>query len=428
MAIVSEIENWGGDNTSSQITSQYLYDNSLNPAGLQKNPKSFAASLMRYFPNGATTLFSLTGVAGRAEATNRVHGYFSKTWVIPTYTVSNDGEDVTSDATTITLESVAGLLENQLLYVPSTMEVMTISSISDTTITVQRATGRQAADAIADEATIIQFATAFPAGSSRPQARTISTVWRENYTQIFRDAWALTDTDRAIAMKLGFDNMAESKSDCALFHGQAIEAAMNFGQKATWQDSRSRNVSSMQGLWDSISEYAPDNVIAASQYTGMDDLEDWSDLCFDYTTATDNRTRIGFTGSAGMRVFQEIARAQNYDVNITRGETQFGMRYTSFKTLKGVFNLVEHPLYTKYGSEISSSIVFFDPTMIQLAYLGDRAQKTENFNVGGVSHGNDGTLESGIDAQGGSITTECTMEMLNPGGCVLVTGLESGEE
>jgi hypothetical protein len=93
---------------------------------------------------------------------------------------------------------------------------------------------------------------------------------------------------------------------------------------------------------------------------------------------------------------------------ITDGQTQWGLQYSTFKTSRGTFNIVEHPLFNS-NTTYSKMAVAVDISTFRIAYLGDRKTQNKEFNMGG-----DTAVDNGIDAVGGTLTTECTIVVKNP--------------
>ena len=202
-----------------------IFNTTLNPAEL--NARSFAGTILRLFPNGSAPLFALSSQSGKSKAKASTHGYFSKTlsFIKTTSTVAD-----AAGATTMNVASTAGMTPFMVLMNTRTRENIRVLTIaSGTTITVTRAFGRVAAAACTIGDNLIQVGTAFMEGSDRPIARQLSTVYIPNYTQIFRNAWGLTDTARASLAEMGYSNIAESRKDCSMFHSIDAESAILFG-------------------------------------------------------------------------------------------------------------------------------------------------------------------------------------------------------
>ncbi len=391
-----------------------IFNISQNPAEL--NMKSFAGTILRLFPNGSAPMFALTSQTGKSTAKSTQHGYFSKTMTFVKTTITTA---IASGATTnLEVASSAGMTPGMVLFFPSVRENVRVTAIVDATnITVKRGFGRTAAQAvIADDAVLFQVGTAFEEGSVRPTARMLATTYIPNYTQIFRNAWGLTDTARASMSELGYSNVAESRKDCSMFHATDIESAIIWGQPvAPAVGPGGQPLHATQGVIDAMEQYAPSNTNAASSTTTYDQLVQLLEPAFAYTTDMANpKERTLFGDAQAIRVLNAIG-VKSGQVQITTSETSFGMNFTKFKFYKGSVNLIEHPLMNGLGQ--AGSALVMDMPALKLAYLEGRDTKAEEYGSNGK------ILESGIDGVGGSLTTELAVELINPYSCAYITGL-----
>lgn len=396
----------------------------MNPQEL--NSESFASQIMRMFPNGSAPLFALTGQTGRAKAKQIEHGYFSKTWQFATL-VSNGG--ALAGDTTLTVDSTAGIVAGQVFHNVTTRENIRVISVpSATTVTVQRGFGRIAAAAIADDEELIGIGSASEQGSNRPAARSQKVQYLSNYTQIWRNAWAITNTAKASYAEAGYSNIAENRKDCAMFHSQDIESSLIFGQKSldTSGGPNGMPLHTTQGILDAIMQYAPGNVEAAAATTNFDQLEDMIVPAFTYNTDPGgSKERVMITGAEGNKVIQQIGR-RHANAQMMMDQNTMGMVFTRIKTYKGVVNVIEHPLFNGLPG-IGNMALILDLPSIKMAYMDGRDTKPEEYGLGGTaSHTDGGSLLAGIDAQGGSLTTEAAVEMVNPYSCSVITGLTEG--
>lgn len=391
-----------------------IFNISQNPAEL--NMRSFAGTILRLFPNGSAPMFALTSQTGKSSAKSTQHGYFSKTMTFIKTTITTA---IASGATTnLEVASSAGMTVGMVLFFPSVRENVRITAIVDATnITVKRGFGRTAAQTtIADNAEVFQVGTAFEEGSVRPTARMLATTYIPNYTQIFRNAWGLTDTARASMSELGYSNVAESRKDCSLFHATDIESSIIWGQPvAPAVGPGGQPLHATQGVIDALEQYAPGNTNAASSTTTYDQLVQLLEPAFAYSTDMANpKERTLFGDAQAIRVLNAIG-VKSGQVQITTSETSFGMNFTKFKFYKGSVNLIEHPLMNGLGQ--AGSALVMDLPALKLAYLEGRDTKAEEYGSNGK------ILESGIDGVGGSLTTELAVELINPYSCAYITGL-----
>lgn len=383
-----------------------------NPA--EFNARSFAGQILRRYPNGAAPMFALTAQSGRSRAKATTHGYFSKTLNFLVFAMA--GTQLVGD-TTFTIPSTPGIVPGMLFLNSRTKEIIRVETVvSLTSITVRRAFGRVAAAAVNVADQLVNVGTAHNEGSNRPEARRLTTQYVPNYTQIFRNAWAVTDTARASYTEMGISNVTENKEDCAMFHAIDIESAIIWGQ-AYMDSSGTTPVHATQGVVDALTQYASANVNAAGGTTTYSQLVALMEPAFAFATNLGNpKTRVAFVDAQANRVLNNIGRT-NGTVQIMQNQDKFGMRFTSFSFYKGDINIVEHPLLN--GLSQTGMMLIMDMSALRLAYMEGRDTLPETYNIG-----NQGSpQELGKDAVGGSLTTELAVELINPYGCALVTGL-----
>ena len=380
-----------------------------NPAEL--NVRSFAATMLRLFPNGSFPLWGLLSQQPKSVAKASTHGYFSKTLMFGASTI-NFADDDTDE--TIVLVSTTGITAGMILYNPRTRENFRVLSVTNgTDLEATRSFGRVAAAATLVGDDMVVVGSAFEEGSARPTARGMTTVYVPNYTQIFRNAWAVTDTARASLTEAGFGNVQETRKDCSILHSVEAESAIFFGQASAPAAGTTGPLHATQGIYDAIDQYAAANTNTAGATTTFDELVTMLEPAFLYSTDMGNsKERIAFVGATANRVLNALGRLSGQIV-IQQGATSFGMRFSSFTFYKGTINIVEHPLFNS-NAAFSKLMVVLELASIKLAYMNGRDTKSEEF--GGEGKNNAG----GSDSVGGSLTTEFAVEYINPfSGCVI---------
>lgn len=381
--------------------------------------KSFSSMITRLMPNGTAPLFSLSSQLKVSTAVNIEHGFFTKTMVFPSIELS---ADITASDTVLNVVSTENIIQNQVLQFQATGENVLVNQVlSPTQIAVTRGIGGGAAlidiSTMAPEAH--QVGTAFEEASIRPNALAVNPVRITNLTQIFRNTWAVSGTAEQIKVIAGDTTVAENKQDAAQFHATDIETAILFGKKSMG----TRNgmpFRTMDGLINIVSNplyYPPSyggnvNVYdALSTGTNALMLEDALDPVFDQTTDPSvGNSRILFVGGTANRVLNHIGRL-NGDYSLVDGQTNWGLRFKTLTMSRGTFDIIEHPLFNtnQYWKKMAVAV---DISSFGLAYLGNR--KTVDKPFGGNKVGNDPAVDNGIDAVGGTLTTEVTCEVRNP--------------
>ncbi len=395
----------------------------LNTSGFTTDhaKKSFSSLITRLMPNGQAPLFGMTSMLKEETAYQYEHGYFSKTMIFPSMTVGGGGQLIGD--TTFTLASTTNVLPGMIFRVDSTGEnVLILTVVSGTQVTVRRAVGTVAAVAIAAAVKLWMVGNAYEEGSTRPSSLLITPARVTNYTQIFRNTWAVTGTAAATAVIAGGTPDAESKQDCAMFHAIDIEKALIYAQK--YQGTlNSQPLHTMDGLINIVTTSAAGNIGAAGATTNWTQLEALLDPVFVTNTDPKNpNMRALFVGGIARRVIHAIARL-NATYYIQNQTNEYGLQFDTIRTPRGTFNIIEHPLFNAYGatSTWAKMAIAVDMASFGLAYMQGRKTKNAEFNGQGAP-----AVDNGIDAQGGTLTTELTCLVKNPEANAQITGFTAG--
>jgi hypothetical protein len=398
----------------------------FNTANLTQDlaKKSFAGLITRLMPNGSAPLFGMTSQLGSETAVATEHGFFTKTMLFPSLVLA---AAVAIGDTVFTVVSTLNVLPGMIMRVDTTFENIIINSVIDAThVSVSRAVGSTAAQAIGNSVNLYQVGNAFEESSLRPNALNINPVRITNLTQIFRNTWGISDTIRATLMIAGETNQAESKQDCAGFHAVDIEKALFFGQKS--QSTRNgQPFRTMDGLINIVgnlsyypASYAAANVSTAGGTTTYTQLENMLDPLFNQSTDPKvANERVLFVGGTARKAINNIGRL-NGTYYIVDGATSYGLQFSSFKITRGTFRMIEHPLFNTNPSWAKMAVAV-DLSTFKTAYLGDRKTQNREFN------GEPGAADdNGIDALGGTLTTEMTCVVKNPPANGIIYGLTAG--
>jgi len=388
---------------------------------------SFDQAITRLMPNGKAPLFGISSMLGTETAVQVEHGFFTKTAVFPSVLLTAAVAD--GVATTLTVASTANMIPGMILQVDTTHENMIVNTVpSATSITVTRGTGNVAPVAIADATNLWQVGNAFEEASVRPQAMSINPVRVTNLTQIFRDSWGISGSAASTSVIAGDSPPAENRQDCGAFHANAMERAILFGQKS--QSTRNgqpfRTMDGLISIVGNITYYPPSysvpNVFTAAATTNYTQLEAMLDPCFDQTTdpkVANERTL--FVGGAAHKVLNNIGRL-NGTYMMVDGQTDWGLQFSTFKTTRGTFRVIEHPQLNTNASWAKMAIAV-DVSTFKLAYLQGRKTSSKEYNASGNT-----AQDNGIDAEGGTLTTEMTALVKNPPANSIIYGLTAAAE
>lgn len=370
--------------------------------------RSFSGNLLRIEPNGSFPIFGLAGLARKKQIRAVAHSYYSKRAVFPSVVV--DGAHLAGD-TAITVDDSSevkpGSVLMMYLVTPGTYtapELMRVVAVPDgVTITVTRGVGSTTPTAIADNAVLFEVGNAYGEGSNMPQARSISSEEHTNFTQIFRDSWNVTRTARQVALEPNIMQEAENKEDGAFFHAASIEWSTLFGRKQATTDPLNNNnpLRYMDGIESLVTQHAPGNINAAGATTTFKQLEQMLHPTLDFkTNRGGSSSRTLLVGSQAMETIQEIGRNSGY-FELQADNTMFGTQFKRFKTTRGNWDMIEHPLLNS-NDYLKSMAIIADMSSFDYRFLQDTIHQNTAFDT------------NGTDATSGVFTTELTMEILNP--------------
>jgi hypothetical protein len=377
--------------------------------------KSFARMITRLMPQGQAPLFGMTSFLGVETAVQVEHGFFTKTMLFPLMTLSGAIADGVINIFNLT--TTENLVPGMLFRAESTGEVVLLNSVlSGTQVNVTRGIGSTPA-AIADGVNMYQTGSAFEESSLRPNALGINTVRITNLTQIFRNSWGVSGSAQATQVIAGESTVAESRMECSAFHAADIEKALFFGTKSqgTRNGQPFRTMDGLRSIVGNLAYYPPSyaavNINAAGGTTNFTQLETLLDPVFNQ--ATDPKVgneRVLFVGGTARKVINNIGRL-NSTYYIQNGATSYGLQFGQFNIARGTFRMIEHPLFNS-NADWSKYAFAVDLSTFKAAYLGGRRTKKEDIMDG-----------NGIDAVGGSLTTEVTCVVKNPPANALITNL-----
>jgi hypothetical protein len=409
--------------------------------------KSFPQMVNYLLPKGDASLFGLTSKMQEETALQIEHGFFAKVMVFPSFQVNGAIADGTTQA--ITVDDSSQVIPNGLYkrigtdVAPLTTyasEIVLVTAVgSSTAITVTRNVGSTGTyTSIPDNSVFVHIGNAFADASVRPNSFLTKEIRVINYTQIFRNAWAISGTVAAIQNLIGDTNTSKTKVECAQYHAMDIEKSLLFGIRSNTAGvaGTSNAFRTMSGIVSQISDsqssnlflpgttYSSNIVVANSAVSStptagalsIDDFENWLDACVNMSYSPESgMERVIFCGKTARKVFNRLARL-NGTYNIERGYTEWGLRFDRLIFTRVTVVIIEHPLLNTNAHWVKMAIAV-DLSSLSLAYMIGRKTKSEEYNQNGTA------VDSAVDAVGGSLLTELTILCKNPAGCGIMTNI-----
>lgn len=389
-----------------------IWSSATNPTDFAQ--KSFASMLTRLYPAGGYPLFLMSSMLPEATAVQFDHGYWTKTMEFPTLTTS---AAYAAGETALAVTDTSKVCAGQVFRTPNGENVLVRTVTDATHVTVLRNFGTAGVQNIANGAVLYLVGTAMAESSQRPSARYIVPTRVTNYTQIFRNTWMLSGTQAATNVVVGNGTIAENRADCALFHATDIEQAALMGQKYSNSDpTTGQPLHAMDGLENSIKTLAAGNVTTAGATTTFNQLETALDPVFNQNTdPTTPNERVLFVGGTALKVINAIGKLYG-QYQILDGQTSFGLQFKTFKITRGTFRMMEHPILNTNATWAKMAVAV-DLTTFRLAYLKGRKTSNQEFGTTGVP------VDNGVDAVGGTLTSELTCEIRNPAANAIIYNL-----
>lgn len=398
----------------------------LDSSGLvsANSQPSFSSVMTRVMPNGEGPLFMISSMMKRKAAINTTHTFWSLTAIFQSMTLSATPSSPTTN-TALTVTATTNVVPGQV-YARNgpTGEQILVTAASGTALTVVRGVGTITGASMASGDILYLVGSAYIEGSNRPTAVRIAETNVDNYTQIFRNAWAVTGSAAAVKRFVGGDVVTQDRTENAKMHVRDIEYALIFGQPVNTTIG-GVPFRKLRGIVEECRLNS--RITTAGSTTNYTQLEAALDPCFNYNSdpAIGNK-RILFVGSVAKKVITAIGRnsgtgnnALNYTID--NGETSFGLQFNTFNISRGSFDMVEHPLLTQ-NAAFNGMAIAVDFGGLSVPYLGGRDTLAEEYSVDGSGNMRQ-VADSGQDAIGGSLLTELTLENRTPFANVTITGL-----
>ena len=366
-----------------------VFASDMNIAGTEK--QDLASALLQTEPTGSAPLFALSSGMESADAMSIVVTWFEENHLSGRANVTNNA----ASGVTLIVDDASFYTAGVILFVESTGEYIYIESVTGSTLTVSRGLGGSTVTAIDGSGTPVpvqRISTAYEEGSPKPTSVANIGFPRFNYMQIFRNPWDVTGTARAVEFHTG-DLVAKNKRDAALFHAEDIERAVIFGVR-TIGIQNGKPFRTMHGIINQLSS----NVTSQTTNTDWDDIDNFLKDIFQTNIKGKPNERIAFCGNTVIQVLNKIARLEG-TIELSVGQTDFGLEITKWRTPYGSISLLTHPLFNE-NPTWTKNLLVLHPGAIRMRWL----RRTHE-----DSNDRDGT-RAGADADFGVMTSELSME------------------
>lgn len=317
---------------------------------------------------------------------------FKHEWVekdLGTPLATNQAE-VAAGGTEITVGSGEGasFRASDVFWVPSTGEVISVTSISGDTLTVVRSVGATAAAIIPANATLCLLSSAFAEGTNPATARTINPNMPFNYTQIFKDSAQATKTEAECenyAWKMPI--MVGRRSDAMIMHMESIERAF------LWSEiSRDVSGTTPRNTMAGFRSWVTSNITNCAGAFTKKKFDAFLESIF-LNTGPQSRKVLFAGGSLLDAINTEVLTASN--MNITPATKEWGLDIATYRSPYGSIEIVYHRLM--------SQVLPGHGYALDFGYAEDRPLRPTRVNANVAPNGADYFLDE--------IITETTLQL-----------------
>jgi len=142
----------------------------------------------------------------------------------------NNASGYTAGDTSIVVDNGSYFAPYDVILHPASGEQMLVTAVNSNTLTVRRGWGTTSAGALSDDDYLLIMGNAFQEGDSSPSPKVSNVSYVDNYTQIFRTSFDVTNTLKNTKL-YGGDELARLRRKMLIEHLKGIELQLWFGEK-----------------------------------------------------------------------------------------------------------------------------------------------------------------------------------------------------
>ena len=321
---------------------------------------------------------------------------------LPDRKLKVNGAVASTSTTTITVDASDDnkfAINGSIVINSETGEVMHCTAdTTGTTLTVTRNVGGTAHQ-IADDAELFIAGYAAQEGGSAPTAISFDAVVANNFCQIFRTAFSVTNTLNSTYLRT-VDKMDEAMTKALKLHMSYIERAMFFGVKHESSGNTAQPTRFTGGLINSLTNVVDINTDYASYggtAAGVMTEEGFDSLLISSIFKYGSSQKIAFVGENVANQLQQIGKDRWQPTAV---DGTYGVSLTRYQSFAGDLMVHLHPQFRQIPG-MKNAMVIVDFPYLSYRYLEGRdTQLLENRQA------------PDLDAQLNEYLTECGLELI----------------
>jgi hypothetical protein len=365
--------------------------------GPNERPTNFREMILWRNTRGSAPIFALSSKANKEASTDPIYNWWDEAVgikrlqlgaaVATTDTVFTVvGSDPTSDTPTAVFGSALHLVPGDLLmwepnnpasYTGFGEIIEVVQVLSATTFVAKRgACGTTIATmAYSGAGTgdfLLNMGRAFAEGTSAPKSVTNNPVGYQNYTQIWKTSYEMTENAALTHVRTG-DTRSNDKLRRSKDHAQAIELNMIFGQKSVTVGENNQPKRTTGGILSFLPKSnADDTVNRVINFTSAVTIPKFLDAIsrvFQYESPGGDE-RMVFCGNKALNEINKVIMGSG---EIAWGPTieQWGLNVTEMRFPQGTLFFKRHPLFNMHAA-LSACMLVVDFSAIRWRYVKGR--------------------------------------------------------
>lgn len=357
----------------------------------------FAAAMLEINPTGTALMLALSSGMGKSSANDTMFHWFEDSHQAGRTTIASG-----TTTTTLVVGDGSMYVPGQVLLVEETGEMVFLSAVTGNSLTVVRGIAGTSVVSVTNVMHLQSIGNAHEEASAMPTAITQQGSPRLNFTQIFRNAWAVSGTAKAVQFRTG-NKLAHNKKMCAVYHAEDIERAMVWGKK--WQTNMNGKpfrltdgIVSQIEQYNGIVESVTDGTTAGNYSRIL--FDDFIRRVFAKNVKGQPNERMAIGGDLWLAGINQMTMLDG-TYQVEAGETVLGIKVNKIQTPFGTLNLMTHPLMNE-NPTWQRELYVLHPGGIR------RRMLRETFEEG---YDKNGTRINAKDADEGVITTEMGVEV-----------------
>lgn len=357
----------------------------------------FSSAILQLYPTGTALMLALSSGMRKEGCADTVFNWYEDSHISGRNQIVSGGT-----GTAIQVSDGSTYVPGSVLLVEETGEILLVTQASGAMLTVIRGMSGTAVTSVNNTMNVYGIGNAREEASGLPTAVTQQGHPRMNYTQIFRNGWAISGTAKAIKFQTG-SRLAKNKADCAMYHAEDMEKAFLWGRKHIGiQNGKQFRMS--DGIVAQVEQYGGIVATAASGGTpgqlSLADFNEWMRQVFKKQVKGQPNERMAIGGDQVVAVLNRCTQLDG-EYKIEQGESKVGIAVWTVVCPFGQLKLMTHPLMNE-SPYWQKQLYALHPGGIAKRVLRDTFNDDFDSN---------GTRIAGIDADEGAITTECGFEV-----------------